>query len=381
MDCETGTELRLEPCGLRRHDVAAVGDVGELLHGNRIKRESDLHLTIVHAAGKLAETTDSTYEINAFVRTEILDTQNLVKNQIRKDRHIEDADRVLVIISSGLCLKRVPLALQIHGEVMKMGRTIFAFAVIRLHVEILAESLDELLWRKTIEILDHAVVIDNLQLAFREADRHEIIILFLACMVRITFSLFSTDTCSSSCTMVTVSHIESIDLGREDLRDAGNHCIVIDYPESMTEAILICKRILRLSGSSFCHYFIELRIVLIREEYRLDIGILDFHMNHAVILLVLAGKLMLFDLAVGIVVSMGAKHQTVLCSSVHGLGIDIIARLAILNEPFFLLPLGKILHSLVIYTAVVIRKYRIEINLRLGYMKQGFLACHVLRLF
>ena len=134
VDCETGTELRLEPCGLRRHDVAAVGDVGELLHGNRIKRESDLHLTIVHAAGKLAETTDSTYEINAFVRAEILDTQNLVKNQVRKDRHIEDADRVLVIISSGLCLKRVPLALQIHGEVMKMGRTIFAFAVIRLNV-------------------------------------------------------------------------------------------------------------------------------------------------------------------------------------------------------------------------------------------------------
>ena len=50
VDCKTGTELRLEPCGLRRHDVAAVGDVGELLHGNRIKRESDLHLTIVHAA-------------------------------------------------------------------------------------------------------------------------------------------------------------------------------------------------------------------------------------------------------------------------------------------------------------------------------------------
>lgn len=48
VDCETGTELRLEPCGLRRHDVAAVGDVGELLHGNRIKRESNLHLTIVH---------------------------------------------------------------------------------------------------------------------------------------------------------------------------------------------------------------------------------------------------------------------------------------------------------------------------------------------
>lgn len=48
MDCETGTELRLEPCGLRRHDVAAVGNVGELLHRNRIECKRYLHLTAVY---------------------------------------------------------------------------------------------------------------------------------------------------------------------------------------------------------------------------------------------------------------------------------------------------------------------------------------------
>ena len=48
VDCETGTELRLEPCGLRRHDVAAVGDVGELLHRNRIECERYFHLTAVY---------------------------------------------------------------------------------------------------------------------------------------------------------------------------------------------------------------------------------------------------------------------------------------------------------------------------------------------
>ena len=48
VDCETGTELRLEPCGLRRHDVAAVGNVGELLHRNRIECERYFHLTAVY---------------------------------------------------------------------------------------------------------------------------------------------------------------------------------------------------------------------------------------------------------------------------------------------------------------------------------------------
>ena len=48
VDCETGTELRLEPCGLRRHDVAAVGNVGELLHRNRIESKRYLHLTAVY---------------------------------------------------------------------------------------------------------------------------------------------------------------------------------------------------------------------------------------------------------------------------------------------------------------------------------------------
>ena len=41
VDGEAGTEFRLEPCGLRRHDVAGVGDVDELLHRDRVKREGD----------------------------------------------------------------------------------------------------------------------------------------------------------------------------------------------------------------------------------------------------------------------------------------------------------------------------------------------------
>ena len=70
MDDQAGTELRLKPGGLGRHNVARVGDVDDLLHRDRIKGEGDLHLTIVHAAFQLAEATDTAHEVDALVGAE-----------------------------------------------------------------------------------------------------------------------------------------------------------------------------------------------------------------------------------------------------------------------------------------------------------------------
>ena len=105
MYCEAGPQFRLKPCGLRRHDVSAVSDVGKLFHGNRIQSESNLHFTIVNTTGEFTETSDTADEVNAFVSTEILDSQYLVKNEIREDSNIENTDRIFIIISSRLSLK------------------------------------------------------------------------------------------------------------------------------------------------------------------------------------------------------------------------------------------------------------------------------------
>ena len=78
---------------------------------------------------------------------------------------------------------------------------------------------------------------------------------------------------------------------------------------------------------------------------------------------------------------MSAENQTILGSAVHRLCIDIVARLAVLHQPSLLLPFGKILDSLIINLRVMIRKYRVEINLRLRDMKQGFFTGHLLSLF
>ena len=50
VDSETTTELRLEPCGLRRHYIARICDIYELLHRNWIEGESYLHLAVVNSA-------------------------------------------------------------------------------------------------------------------------------------------------------------------------------------------------------------------------------------------------------------------------------------------------------------------------------------------
>ena len=122
MDEETGTELGLEPCGLRRHDIAGVGNVDQLLHRDRIKGESHLHLSGVHAAGKLPESADSSDEVYPLVCTKVLDSKDGVKDEVRKDRNIQYSYRILVIIPSGKGLERVPLTVKVHREVVEMVR-------------------------------------------------------------------------------------------------------------------------------------------------------------------------------------------------------------------------------------------------------------------
>ena len=65
MNSQPAPELRLEPCGLRRHDIAGVSNVYELFHGDRIEGESDSHLAAVHSAGQLSESADTSYEIDS----------------------------------------------------------------------------------------------------------------------------------------------------------------------------------------------------------------------------------------------------------------------------------------------------------------------------
>ena len=106
----------------------------------------------------------------------------------------------------------------------------------------------------------------------------------------------------------------------------------------MSESVGCHKVIFRLACGVLVHYCIHLLVVRVREEYRFDVGILDADVDHSVIFLVLAGKLMLLDLAFSIIVSVGTYDKSVLCASIHCLCVYVIARLSVLDKPSLFLP-------------------------------------------
>lgn len=79
---KAGTELRLEPGGLRWHNVAAVGYVDKLVHGHGIKGESHLHLTAVYPPLEFLQSTDTAYEVDSFVASEVNDAEYVTKDEV-----------------------------------------------------------------------------------------------------------------------------------------------------------------------------------------------------------------------------------------------------------------------------------------------------------
>ena len=208
MDGESGAELRLEPGRFRRHDIARIGNIDQLLHGNRIEGKGNFHLAAVNPAGKFSESTDPTDEINSFVRTEILDPEQFIQYKIGKDRYIENADRVVVVIPSGLRLEAIPFVSEIHREIVqscrgiRLGRTAAAGFRFHFNIKVSLQGLKELLRCHSVQILDNPVIINDRQLAFRETDSHEIIIFFLSGMIRVLSAFLGPDPGGGSRTVV-----------------------------------------------------------------------------------------------------------------------------------------------------------------------------------
>ena len=130
MDEETGTELGLEPCGLRRHDVAGVGNIDNLLHAHGIESEGNLHLAAVHATLQLAQSADTAHEVDALVRAQVLDAEHLVQDEVAEDGDVEHADGVIVVVGAGLGRQAVPHSLKVHREEVEIFRIVYLLAQI-----------------------------------------------------------------------------------------------------------------------------------------------------------------------------------------------------------------------------------------------------------
>ena len=82
VDDEAGAEFGLEPGGLGGHDVAGVGDVHELLHGYGVEGEGECHFAGVDAATEFVEAADASYEVDAFVGSEVVDAEYVAENEV-----------------------------------------------------------------------------------------------------------------------------------------------------------------------------------------------------------------------------------------------------------------------------------------------------------
>ena len=122
----------------------------------------------------------------------------------------------------------------------------------------------------------------------------------------------------------------------------------------VTEAVLAREVIFRLLLYGVGNHAGKHLIVGKREEHRLNIGIVDAHVLHAVFLLVATCQLMLLDATFHIVVHPCCHHNAILCATVHRLGINVVFLFIILHKPAFLLKLLEVLHRLVIYALCVL---------------------------
>ena len=194
-------------------------------------------------------------------------------------------------------------------------------------------------------------------------------------------SLFGADTGCCCSPVMAVRHVECIDILGEYLRDPAVDGVILDYPEGVAELVLVGELVFGLARSHLCDYRGELLMVLEGEEYRFDIGVLDAHVDHAVVFLVLAGELVLLDFAGGIIVRVSAEDEAVLRALAHGLGVHIVLLAVLADEPATLLPELEILDGLVVGALLVFAGDGIEINLRLCDMEEGLLSRHRLGFF
>ncbi|OPZ98059.1 MAG: hypothetical protein BWY72_00988 [Bacteroidetes bacterium ADurb.Bin416] len=122
-----------------------------------------------------------------------------------------------------------------------------------LNNKISFQRLKESRFAETIEVFDHAVVVDDGQLIVREANSHKEVVFLVTPVVGIVPGFFSTDQSSSCRTMVTVSNIESRQLGKQS-GDGFDVVLLINDPEMMAKAVgshkVINRRCGRVSGNN-----------------------------------------------------------------------------------------------------------------------------------
>ncbi len=280
------------------------------------------------------QTTYAANEIDTFVRTQVFDAQQLIQNQIARNSYIQYANRIIGI-GVGLGGEFVPAATYIQCKRMQCLRTIDRRTFV-LNDEVLLQLMQELRRCHAVQVAHHAVIIHHVQLIVGEADREEVIVLLVAGVVRVLQFLLVAYECRGSRTVMAISDVHSRNVAY-DACDCSYDSRVVNHPERVTEAVKIrYEVILRLSARHAGNDGIQIRAVRVGKEHRFDVRVVDAHMFHPVFLLVTACELMFLDAPFHIILHPRSHNKAVLCTTVHGLGIDVVFLFLVLHQPAFL---------------------------------------------
>jgi hypothetical protein len=147
--------------------------------------------------------------------------------------------------------------------------------------------------------------------------------------------------------MVTIRHIRSRHLRRKQGLKLLIDRRLFDDPEVVPESILSHKIHVSLTIlDNAGHNRINFRHCLVRKEHGLNIGIEIPGQDHPVLFLVWTREFMLFNNALVIIFTGRGPDNAVLGLTIHGLRVDVVANLVILNEPPLVLEGPVIRHRL-----------------------------------
>lgn len=200
-------QFGLKPCRFGWHDVSRVGNIHELFHRDGVESEGNFHFTVVDASLQLFESAYSADEVDAFVAAKVFDTQNIPKYQIRRNRNIEHADGIAVIVSPFSGRERVPFSIEIKREIMQGAGVIYLFPFF-LYDEVFCQLGKKFFFAQAVQVFHHAIVIYDMQLRGGKAYGKEIVIFLVSSVMGILAGFLCSDQSGGGGTVMSVGNIE-----------------------------------------------------------------------------------------------------------------------------------------------------------------------------
>ena len=182
--------------------------------------------------------------------------------------------------------------------------------------------MQELGFRQTVQILDHTVVIEDLQLLCGEQHGQKVVEFLAAVVIGMRCAAKFSHFDSGSGTMMPVRNIQCGDR-RKACAKCFNNCRIVHDPDLLAHTVRrkVIYGLVRLLP--IFQHFRDLRLTAVGQEDRSRVRVERVHMADTVLFLVRARQFMLFDDILQIIVYRRTTDQPRLHPSETGLGIDI----------------------------------------------------------